>query len=115
MRIYKAFFKAVSDRSSIRRKEVDLLIFLPFLTLAFSFWASMKDVLNASSSTNRKPLQRNDLYSQLADFDTKKARALEAYIVICHLSLGIRGQVPLFGGIRLVREKILPASDYVSI
>ncbi|NER78019.1 MAG: NACHT domain-containing protein [Leptolyngbya sp. SIO1D8] len=112
IRQYVRIFKAFLNRSSSKRKEIDLACILPFFSLAFSVWSMVDKVLCLNV---RRFKDNSDISNCLVELEMKKKRIIRAYVVVVHASLGLQGKLPLLGSIRVVREKVLPGAQAVSI
>lgn len=105
-------FKTFLDRSSLKRKEIDLTALLPFCSLACSYWSILEESSRTYVHQSHIKFRTNPkVLAELDEFKMRKLRAAKAYIIILHVSLGLQEKISLFGGIRLVREKIHPQTQ----
>lgn len=102
--IFKDFWRRSTPGS------VDLVSVLPFFTMAFSFWTVLAKVAMLNDQKREQKAIPEFLNYPLAEYEARKLRAVNAYIVVLHMSLTLQREIPLLGGIRLVREKLNPES-----
>ena len=104
---YLEHFRYHMDRTLPHKVMANLSSILPFFSIAFSAWSKLEKEIRSSANNVRRSDSRTKLYKSynLHELKDKKKRAVRAYVIALHVYLGLTGELPLFGGIKLVREK----------